>query len=388
MKQLIISLFFSLGIMCGWAQETSSLDSCIIEGNLTDVPDGTEIILIRNEGSLSSPVDTAIILNGHFRMTTRPLSQIQRLAIGTADQRQFWTTPGSKTVITGKGVNEHTWNIENNSLEQKELNAYDAFKYGIMPELRETDQEMHDFYEYLKTVPKEKFVEFWQKGYGKISHKADSIENVHYNEILKYWQERPYSVVYANTLLNYSYKAKEYEDITKIRNARMLYDRIPTECREFPEVKNIKMVIYPEGVLATGDKMADFELYDYKGAKHHLNEFAGKYLLLEFCHFGCPGCELAKPVLNDLYNKYSDKFEIISISTDSKKTWEENTDSKVIWHCWNDYKRAVDIREKYGSLADPTFFLVSPDGTILYSHVGYTENLTETFAKHFPFIQQ
>ena len=115
-----------------------------------------------------------------------------------------------------------------------------------------------------------------------------------------------------------------------------------------------------------GDMMVDFELYDYADKPHHLNEFLnkGKYTILEFSSLNCGPCRMVKPLLEKFYNKYNDRFEMITIPQDSKNIWKKKLDGTVSWHEWNDHKSAREISLKYGVNAIPTFIIISPNGKV------------------------
>ena len=124
----------------------------------------------------------------------------------------------------------------------------------------------------------------------------------------------------------------------------------------------------PTGIvpLKEGEMMADFELYDYDDKPHHLNEFLGKgkYTILEFSSISCGPCQLAKPTLEKFYEKYKDRFEMITISSDREKAWKQKPHGEVSWHEWNDHKQAREIGRKYGITGEPTFIIVSSEGKI------------------------
>ena len=46
----------------------------------------------------------------------------------------------------------------------------------------------------------------------------------------------------------------------------------------------------PSVTVKEGDEMADTDLYDLQGNIHHLADYKGKYLLVDFWSRGCGPC--------------------------------------------------------------------------------------------------
>ena len=391
MKKSIFTFMLGCCAICSWAQQTESLDSCIIEGNVSDVADGVKVMLCRNEGRISTIADSTIGTNGHFRLAVMPLTQNQRLSINTSinlyNLQTFWVTPGIHTTITGKGDAAVDWHIENNSLCQKEANAISAFNRDKMPRALEVQKEIYSLYPILDdpNISQEKRKEIGNKGRA-LSKELDSIKVAHVEEFIDFLADRPYSPSYLEELVEIAFVIKGVGNKAIVDKAHGLYSRIPAEYQSEPYAVQIRSMFFPDAVKK-GDKIVDFTLYDRKGNEHHLNEFTGKYVLLEFSGKGCPPCEAVKPLLNEIYSKYSDKLEIITISFDATKHWMEYIDDKVTWHEWNDKKQAVEIKAKYGVLGIPHFFFVSPEGDIIYQCSGYGDGFKQELAEVFPFIK-
>ena len=59
--------------------------------------------------------------------------------------------------------------------------------------------------------------------------------------------------------------------------------------------KEITVCLYPPVTVKEGDEMADTDLYDLQGNIHHLADYKGKYLLVDFWSRGCGPCMMALP---------------------------------------------------------------------------------------------
>lgn len=137
--------------------------------------------------------------------------------------------------------------------------------------------------------------------------------------------------------------------------------------------------------LMPGEVAPDFTLTTLKGEKISLKEFSGKYVMVY--HFGmCPGSMQADPQVRDLYNKHSDKLEIIGF-TDSmdelRKVCGEiepgttvmGMDFKKIMtdmtsHPWR-HEACTDIgdngalKKLYNIQGLPFFIVISPEGKMV-----------------------
>ena len=129
--------------------------------------------------------------------------------------------------------------------------------------------------------------------------------------------------------------------------------------------------------LKEGDRMADFELYDYDDKPHHLNEFLGKkkYTILEFSGYGCGPCYEARPHLEKFYKQNKGKLELVTVSVDKLSEWKKKPLGEVSWHEWNDHNLAREIRKKYDVLGNPTFFVINSEGKIVKKYVGFAEQV-------------
>lgn len=185
----------------------------------------------------------------------------------------------------------------------------------------------------------------------------------HYGSSIKMSDDSKKLLLFADDYVKNIHKIWSYDlsdidnlpqvDIEEMEKERAIYDGVPS-ATESPNS------------LKEGDMMVDFELYDYDDKPHHLNEFLGKgkYTILEFSSLTCGPCQMIKPLLEKFYKNYKDKFEMITISGDREKPWKQKPYGEVSWHEWNDHNMGNDIKEKYGVIALPTFFIIDSEGKI------------------------
>ena len=78
-------------------------------------------------------------------------------------------------------------------------------------------------------------------------------------------------------------------------------------------------------------------MYDLEGKVHRLAEFRGKYILLDFWSRGCGPCIMSQPELKEISEMYKDSLEVISLSIENRKGWEEASKSHAM--TWNKLER-------------------------------------------------
>ena len=133
-------------------------------------------------------------------------------------------------------------------------------------------------------------------------------------------------------------------------------------------------MLFPPQQVEVGKEMADAELLDLEGNSHSLAELKGKYILIDFWSSGCGPCIMAIPEMGELASTYKDKLNIVSISTDNKKTWERaSKEHSMTWNNWNDLKGNAGLYARYDQGGIPNYTLISPEGIVLEQWMGYGE---------------
>ena len=387
---LPLLLFATLSL---WAQnkDTSSSENVqripiapiIIDGEVTGVPDGTVVglfyrvnkskemynpDLIIKKGDTNTEItmiDT--IKNGKFHLEKKFIykdlkdseSNYEYFVIAEGYSLKVFANPGTKVKITGKGLGNIglTWRAESNHPLQKELNEYVAYGNKKLATIRKKIQEAREADdiddELLKKLEKERY-------------------NIDINSMLDFMKSREYNDVFASELRRISFLTIVLDDRQLREKVRNLFrEKVPADCPNNSDIYETKEFLYPSSEqLQLGDQMTDFILYDREGKEHKLSEFknSGKYILLEFICRVCGDTKLRpSDDMAEIYSKYSDKIQIISINLDPKDIWDEECKKGEIvekWPEWNDYNRAEKIIERYGVFGY-TLALISPDGFLM-----------------------
>ena len=169
----------------------------------------------------------------------------------------------------------------------------------------------------------------------------------------------------------------------ELSKAEPSYRSYLEEYSEFEEYTNFLTYFYNEiKSVSPGEPAKPFSLKDEKGNTHTLEDYKGKYVLLDFWAGWCQPCLDEFPVMRDIYNDFSrEDFEIIGISTEiDKDVWR--TDIEKFENPWpqlyggNGFDQETFKAYKGGGI--PFYILVDPDGNIArYNDIRATFNLRE-----------
>ena len=372
MKRKIITSLLALCAIAGQAQNTKNsssapLDSVIIEGVVTYMPDGARLNYLQ-EGV--NAMQETIVKDGKFRIA---ISQKEKESvlhlIQFGPSLDIYTEIGKKIKVIGDDAHTVTyWHVESDNFNQKENNAYNLFIQEKLPEFYEADNKSR--LAQSKLTEKSMSGTLTQEDQEKIIpelraliQKVDALRKEKYNAaILDFMKERPFSKRMIDELWGISI----YDHTPSIvEKAREIFKKIPQEAMNEPQVVETKAKLNADRVQV-GEQMKDFTLFDREGNKHQLSEFKGKYTILEFTERGCGGCIFIKPFLEEFYKRNKDKAEIIAIYNDTKENWiKEGQERKVSYHEWSDNTRSAEPVAAYDIKAYPTFVIIDPNGKIL-----------------------
>ena len=115
----------------------------------------------------------------------------------------------------------------------------------------------------------------------------------------------------------------------------------------------------------------DFSLTDIDGNHVNVTMFRGKILLLDFMYIGCGSCELARPVLQQVFSAHADvmagvSIDILLIDTDAALRTYRDTHQIP----WNMSRDTDGVAARYGVTEVVRIFLVRQDGQIIFDKTG------------------
>ena len=374
MKKKLLAGLLMLASLASQAQ-----NEFIIDGQLTNVKDGLVINLFRLDGRVGTTIGTDTIENGKFHFKVKPEKDLEQLDLFVNSvefpsmSRKLYAKPNARIQVIGTDNLIYTWTVKSNVEEQQE---FDRFLYaakdlltkdqqlqiavnacwGVLDSSTATSEE--------KEAAKEKMKDLRNQSYDiQLKVSAKEIAIMKEMPVTSVWLEKMYGLSsYVSYYPNYPFTAE----------VKALYARMSDEQKQSEMGQLITANIFPVKVVLIGDDMADADLYDLDGKVHHLAEWKGKYLLLDFWSSGCGPCIMALPEMGELQEKYADKLAIVSLSSDTEKRWRAaSAEHKMTWANWSDKKQTGGLYAKYGVRGIPHYVLISPEGKVLDSWSGY-----------------
>ena len=167
---------------------------------------------------------------------------------------------------------------------------------------------------------------------------------------------------FADTLANSAMAAGEHEVARKVYQG--LLKKFGGESPNLAQkVKDEIARIDRIGTTAPG-----VAVNDLAGATLRLDDFRGKYVLVDFWATWCAPCVVELPRLQAAYAKYHAKgFEIVAVSLDEAKSAvvDFSKARKLPWKQVHNATANGDLVEAFGVRSIPATFLISPEGTII-----------------------
>jgi thiol-disulfide isomerase/thioredoxin len=162
---------------------------------------------------------------------------------------------------------------------------------------------------------------------------------------------------------------------------KKMYARFPAAVQQSSFGKAIAMELEKRKTGIPGVKAPLFTSEGIDGKPISLENFKGKYVLIDFWASWCVPCRKMNPHLKQLYTRYKDKgFEVIGVSDDDRKpeAWRKAValDGLPWKHVLRGMKmitngesttidRSRDINEGYNIVSLPTQVLIDPNGMII-----------------------
>ena len=124
--------------------------------------------------------------------------------------------------------------------------------------------------------------------------------------------------------------------------------------------------------VAISKPAPEFTIPDTKGNLIRLDDFKGKYVLIDFWASWCAPCRAANPKLVHIYNTFNKRnFTIVGISVDRNKDgWIKAIQTDELpWTNLSNLKGWDEVSNIYGVKAIPQNFLLDPNGIIIDKNI-------------------
>lgn len=200
-------------------------------------------------------------------------------------------------------------------------------------------------------------------GLNKLAVIFDSLNKDDIKKSLSYFKANGTSLLCLYSFNRFTTFFADYSKVEKV------FDLLPAWAKNSPDGKSIKAKMEGAQTAQINTQAKRFVQQSSTGQKISLDEFEGKYILLDFWASWCAPCRKEHPNLIKIYEQFKDKnFEIISISLDAERdNWlNAITKDKVTWTQISDLKgQQNDIAIQYGVQSVPANFLINPKGVII-----------------------
>lgn len=123
--------------------------------------------------------------------------------------------------------------------------------------------------------------------------------------------------------------------------------------------------------IAVGAPAPAFDLHDQHGREHALEDYRGRFVILDWWGLWCAPCRQALPHMQDLHDHYAEN-DIVSILLmnvrddvqEVRAYLDENR------YTFTSLDNADDLVDAYGIRAFPSVILLGPDGIVLHAAAG------------------
>lgn len=375
MKALVIGGMLLLGVCAAQAQ-----NEYVIEGKVKGLKDGTAFTLFRQDGRVGQSIARDTVRNETFRFKEKVAGEgIDKLSLYCMSKGfpsislELYATPNAKIKITGADNLLYTWKVDSPVKEQQELNLY----VEAARDLWDSYQKIVVSQDSCQTIVESDKATVTEKEAARAKEAA--LDKVRGDISLKIkgreiavMKRAPMTSVGLDKLYGLSLGVRYRKSFPYSQDVKELYAGMTDQQKASVEGQNVAVNLFPPDVLKEGDAMVDADLYDLEGKIHHLADFKGRHILLDFWSSGCGPCIMSFPELKEIHEQYGDRLAVVSLNSDSEKTWKAaSVRHPITWHNLNDLKQMAGLYARLGINGIPHYVFINPEGKILKMWSGY-----------------
>lgn len=352
----------------------------VIEGKTKNMKEGVCLRLFRMEGGIGHGIAVDTLRGDSFRFEQQTSGEgTDKLFLMVTEGNlhtmalELWARPGSHIKLTGDDMLVYTWQVESDVPQQhiRQLFVDDSRK--LWNEYQQNDiQEKRLYNQYRsKDITDEMKKELRFQG-KKLSEINKEIKTRIDANVIKRMRLLPVDDIWMEELEKLSIGVKYNPNHPYRQEVMELYNGLSEEQRKTEKALEILSYLSQPEAVALGEKSVDGDLFDLQGKVHHLSDFRGKSVLIDFWSSGCGPCIMALPEMKEISKKYEGRLVLVSLSIDDKTNWETaSSHHEIAWWNLNELKGKHGLYAKYSSGAIPRYVFLSPEGEVVEMWSGY-----------------
>lgn len=352
----------------------------VIEGKTKNMKEGVCLRLFRMEGGIGHGIAVDTLRGDSFRFEQQTSGEgTDKLLLMVTEGNlhtmalELWARPGSHIKLTGDDMLVYTWQVESDVPQQhiRQLFVDDSRK--LWNEYQQNDiQEKRLYNRYRsKDITDEMKKELRSQG-KKLSEINKEIKTRIDANVIKRMRLLPVDDIWMEELEKLSIGVKYNPNHPYRQEVMELYNGLSEEQRKTEKALEILSYLSQPEAVALGEKSVDGDLFDLQGKVHHLSDFRGKSVLIDFWSSGCGPCIMALPEMKEISKKYEGRLVLVSLSIDDKTNWETaSSHHEIAWWNLNELKGKHGLYAKYSSGAIPRYVFLSPEGEVVEMWSGY-----------------
>jgi len=392
MKKSVLGCLCLTALVTACAPQVAD-NEYLIAGTVTDVPDSTVVHLQKLNDQFFTAVACDTVMQGRFELRDT-VSSSQRLCL-TINGKGYpnyllnlWVAPGQYIELKGDGKLFPLWDVKSDIAEQQEENRFANYTREPQKQILEYNIQGSDILTALSDKKHQGNKEYQEAAWNKI----DSIQRLSLPFMLERtrmevecMKTAPVSQIWLEkletnaTLTRFAAADTAFQDYAAfIAPLKELYMTLPDSIKQTTTAQKAYHALFPK--MKAGDVMTDGTLYDPDGNEHHLAEFKGQYILLDFWSQTCGPCRRAIPELEEVARTYAGRLTVVCISTDPQEVWKQCLQIKGMKGIqWNELRNdGGGLQADYGVQGLPHYVLIAPDGKVKHVWAGYWKGVIRT----------
>ncbi|OUP11275.1 hypothetical protein B5F34_04085 [Mediterranea sp. An20] len=392
MKKSVLGCLCLTALVTACAPQVAD-NEYLIAGTVTDVPDSTVVHLQKLNDQFFTAVACDTVMQGRFELRDT-VSSSQRLCL-TINGKGYpnyllnlWVAPGQYIELKGNGKLFPLWDVKSDIAEQQEENRFANYTREPQKQILEYNIQESDILTELSDKKHQGNKEYQEAAWNKI----DSIQRLSVPFMLERtrmevecMKTAPVSQIWLEkletnaTLTRFAAADTAFQDYAAfIAPLKELYMTLPDSIKQTATAQKAYHALFPK--IKAGDVMTDGTLYDPDGNEHHLAEFKGQYILLDFWSQTCGPCRRAIPELEEVARTYAGRLTVVCISTDPQEVWKQCLQIKGMKGIqWNELRNdGGGLQADYGVQGLPHYVLIAPDGKVKHVWAGYWKGVIRT----------